>query len=214
MAIDSASVMRACEARDVEGLARMLARAFESDAGYRFLMPDAATREAGLIQFFEGNLRLHLAYRCTHVMVDADGGLMATVTLRPPSGFSISPLTMVRHGLIPFALAHGLGAVKRLLWLKDTYEALEHQTAQGQRHWYVHMMAVRPDLQGKGFGGRLLSHVLADAARTAPDCPIALGTHLAINVRYYQRQGFHVVDERTLTPPGSTPYTVWSMRKG
>lgn len=205
--------MRACEARDVGALAGMLARAFEGDAAYRYLMPDASTREAGLRQFFEGNLRLHLAHRCTHVMVDAEGGLMATVTLRPPRGIAISPLTMLRHGLIPFALAHGIGAVKRMLWLKETYDAVEQQTAQGRPHWYVHMMAVRPDLQGKGLGGRLLRHVLDDAARTEPDCPTVLGTHLPINVTYYQRAGFQVSDERTLTPPGSSPYTLWSMRK-
>ncbi|HEX7478418.1 MAG TPA: hypothetical protein VF331_11470 [Polyangiales bacterium] len=34
---------------------------------------------------------------------------------------------MLRDGLVPFALARGPSAVRRLLWLKNAYDSLERQ---------------------------------------------------------------------------------------
>ena len=93
----------------------MLAHAFANDAAYSFLFPAADTRAAGLLQFFEGNLRTHLPHACTFVALDAAERAIATVTLRPPAGIQISLWTMLRRGLLPFAIAHGGGAVRRLL---------------------------------------------------------------------------------------------------
>jgi ribosomal protein S18 acetylase RimI-like enzyme len=197
-------------AEHVAALAPMLARAFDVDAAYQYLIPDAAKRLAGLTEFFSGNLRVHLPYACTHVSLD-DRGPCATVTLRPPGGVHVSTLTMVRHGLLPFAFAHGRSAVKRLLWLKKTYDALEAEAARGQPHWYVHMMAVRPDQQGRGLGSRLLERMLAETADRVPRLQCVLTTHLRQNLAFYQRAGFEVTDERTLEPPDGSRYTVWSM---
>jgi GNAT superfamily N-acetyltransferase len=191
----------------------MLALAFDTDAAYRYLMPDAQTREAGLRRFFVANLRIHLPVRCTHVMLDASDQVLATVTLRPPRGVAISTLTMLRKGLVPFALEHGRAAVKRLFWLKSAYDALEAEASRRQPHWHVHMMAVRPDLQGQGLGSSLLRHVLDAAARSDAAAPTVLTTHLQANVTYYRRAGFEVSDERTLSPPNAEAYTVWSMRR-
>ncbi|HVU04534.1 MAG TPA: GNAT family N-acetyltransferase [Polyangiaceae bacterium] len=199
-------------ARDIPALAPMLARAFEVDAAYRYLMPDPSTRLAGLTAFFAGNLRTHLPHACTRVSLD-EHGPSATVTLRPPGGVPISTLTMIRHGLLPFAFAHGPSAVKRLLWLKDTYDALEAEAAGGRPHWYVHMMAVRPDRQGRGLGSRLLERMLRETADARTPAQTVLTTHLRENIVFYERAGFELTDERTLEPPGGAPYTVWSMKR-
>lgn len=205
--------IRPCTTQDVDATADMLAHAFEVDEAYRYLMPNAATRTAGLREFFTGNLRVHLGHRCTHVMLDTSERVIATVTLRPPGGVHISKRTMVRHGLLPFAFAHGVAAVKRMFWLKAIYDGLEADAAQRGAHWYVHMMAVHPDHQGRGLGSQLLRYVLDAAHQTDAKAHTVLTTHLETNVTYYRRAGFEVTDQRTLTPPGSHPYTVWSMRK-
>jgi ribosomal protein S18 acetylase RimI-like enzyme len=194
----------------VATLAPMLARAFDLDPAYQYLIPDGATRLTGLTKFFSGNLRTHLPHACTHVSLD-ERGPCATVTLRPPGGVHVSTLTMLRHGLLPFSFAHGHSAVKRLLWLKETYDALEAEAAQRRPHWYVHMMAVRPDHQGRGLGSRLLERMLAETADRATPMQSVLTTHLRQNMAFYQRAGFEVIDERTLEPPDGLPYTVWSM---
>jgi ribosomal protein S18 acetylase RimI-like enzyme len=192
--------------------AAMLASTFDDDAAYRYLFPRAETRARGLADFFARNLRTHLPYRCTYVAYERTGEPLATVTLRPPGGVPISMLTMVRRGLLPFALAHGGGAVKRLLWLKDTYDALEARASRAAPYWHVHMMAVRRDRQGQGVGSALLRRVLEQTVLRTAHAAV-LSTHLPENVVFYRRASFEVIGEEQLTPPGADAYTVWSMRR-
>lgn len=196
------------DASHVSRVASMLAHAFADDAAYAYLFPTPETRIAGLRQFFEGNLRTHLPHACTFVALDANERAIATVTLRPPAGIEISLWTMLRRGLVPFALAHGGAAVRRLFWLKQTYDALEAEAAAHAPRAYVHMMAVAPEHQGRGVGSQLLSRVLRRHAVTQT----VLTTNLPRNVVFYRRHGFEVMSERALNPPDSHAYTVWSMR--
>jgi GNAT superfamily N-acetyltransferase len=211
-----AMIVRALEPADVGATAALLAAAMADDPAYAFLFPRAHTnRGAGLQEFFAGNLRTHLPYRCTYVGVDGHR-VVATVTMRPPEGFSISVLTMIRRGLLPFALAHGRRAVQRLFALKDAYDAIESRLARGDRHWLVHMMGVEPARQGRGLGSRLLESVLeatADSRIAVGAPPALLTTHQERNVIFYQRAGFEVdgVEEVALT--GEPAYRVWRMRR-
>src|SRR5678815_5319297 len=98
--------------------AAILADAMDDDPAYRYLMPTAATRTRGLSDYFARSLRTYLPHRCTYVALDGSD-TSGTVTLRPPGGIDISTLTMIRRGLLPFAVTHGLAAVRRLFALKD-----------------------------------------------------------------------------------------------
>jgi ribosomal protein S18 acetylase RimI-like enzyme len=196
----------------LDATAALLASTFDDDAAYRYLFPRTETRTHGLADFFARNLRTHLPYRCTYVAYERTGEPLATVTLRPPGGVPISVLTMVRRGLLPFALAHGAGAVKRLLWLKDTYDALEERASRAAPYWHVHMMAVRRDRQGQGVGSALLRQVLEQTVLGTAHATV-LSTHLPENVVFYRRAGFEVIGEEQLKPPGAHPYAVWSMRR-
>ncbi len=213
--VDSSMVIRRLEPADIGATAALLAKAMDDDPAYRFLFPREQERPAGLEDFFARHLRTHLPYRCTYVGVMGPT-VVATVTMRPPGGVSISVLTMIRRGLLPFALAHGHRAVRRLLTLKDTYDAIEARLARGERHWLVHMMAVDPCHHGRGLGSHLLSRVLETTmgtATTGAAAPVLLTTHKQRNVVFYQRAGFAVdrVDDVSLM--GDAPYSAWSMRR-
>lgn len=199
-------------AEHLRATAQLLARALDDDPAYAYLMPDPARRRRGLVDFFTGNLKTHIRYRCTRVALDATGRPGATVTLRPLEGVHSSPQRLT-FALTGFAWRHGPGAVRRLLWLKNTYDALELAAARGAPHRYVHMMAVAPERQGCGEGGRLLRDVLAASTAADPRAPAVLTTHRERNVAFYRRAGFEVTDERALHPPGGTPYVVWSMAR-
>jgi len=204
--------VRPLRGEDIPDTAAVLARAMHDDPAYAFLFSDRQRRGAGLCALFAANLRLHLPYACTYVGRDASGRVRSTVTLRPPGGVDTSTIEMLRAGLLPFARSHGLGAVRRLLWLKSAYEAIEFQASRGRLHRLVHMMAVDPDWQGRGRGSALLGTVLALA--TGDGLPVYLTTHTELNVCFYRRAGFDVQCERTLAPPRSAPYPVWTMRMG
>jgi GNAT superfamily N-acetyltransferase len=190
-------------------VATLLAQALESDAAYSYLFPAPSTRAIGLSDFFSRNLRMHLPYACTFVALDAGERAIATVTLRPPSGIEVSLWTLLRRGLLPFAITHGGAAVRRMLWLKRAYDELEVGAAAHAPHAHVHMMAVAPEHQGRGLGSRLLADVLAAHVVTQT----VLTTHLRRNIAFYRRHGFELLSERTLHPPRSHAYPVWSMRR-
>jgi GNAT superfamily N-acetyltransferase len=210
--LDSGHRVVSIRAEHLPAVAALLADAFDVDAAYRYLFPAPATRIAGLTDFFTRNLGTHLAHACTYALTGPQG-VCATVTLRPPAGIHISTLTMIRRGLLPFALTHGAHAVKRLFWLKHTYDELEAEAAQAAPHWYVHMMAVRPDVQGRGLGSRLLERIFSQTADRGARLSTVLTTHMPRNLVFYRRAGFELTGERTLQPPNGAPYTVWSMAR-
>lgn len=129
------------------------------------------------------------------------------MTVRPPGGIRIPGATLLR-GLASLALAHGPGVIRRLLAVKNVYEGLERRASEDQPYWHVHMMAVQPELRGKGVGSHFLHEVLKTTAREA--APIVLTTH---KVRFYQRAGFRVTQDETVAPAGAAPYRVWCMRR-
>ncbi len=191
-------------------MASLLARALGDDPAYGHVLADPGKRTPALAFLFERNLQVHLPYRCTRVLVE-DGVVMATVTVRPPGGVPVSLLTMVRHGLLPFTTRNGVAATRRLLGIVDLYDAIERDMAPGP-HWHVHMMAVEPDRQGRGLGRTLLREVLAETADTM-ELPTVLTTHKERNVVFYRREGFDVLDTRSVSP-GASPYSVWCMGRG
>jgi GNAT superfamily N-acetyltransferase len=186
----------------------------EDDPAYAYLMPDRATRRRGLRDYFARSLRTHLVHHCTYLAMDG-GVASGTVTVRPPGGIHISTLTMIRRGLLPFALAHGMAAVRRLFALKDAYDRLEARLSAGGPHWWVHMMAVDPSKQGRGIGTAFLAGVLATTAdaRGSARLPVLLTTHNERNVQFYRRAGFEVIDVQELALEEAAPYRVWGMRR-
>ncbi len=213
--VDSAMEIRALEPEDIGATAALLAKALDDDPAYNFLFPRGQNRLAGLEDFFARHLGTHLPYRCTYVGV-VGPAVVATVTMRPPGGVSITVLTMIRRGLLPFAYAHGMRAIRRLLILKDTYDAIEARLARGERHWLVHMMAVDPACQGRGVGSHLLQFVLdatVDAGTVGAQPPALLTTHKERNVVFYERAGFEVDDVEDVSLMGNASYSVWRMRR-
>lgn len=207
--------VRLLESADIPATAALLAAAMDDDPAYGFLFPRVAERARGLRDLFARNLRMHLPYRCTTVLTDGLA-VVGTVTVRPPEGFAITLLTMLRRGLVPYGLAHGASAVRRLLVLKSTYDGIETRLAAGAPHWLVHMMAVEPSRQGHGLGSRLLEQVLATTAdsRRAPEAPpTLLTTHKERNVVFYERAGFELMDVRSVSMLDEPPYRVWSMAR-
>ena len=199
--------------RRVHAVAAILADAMDDDPAYRYLMPNALTRADGLREYFARSLRTYLPHRCTYMALDAEGA-SGTVTIRPPGGLEISTWTMIRRGLLPFAITRGIAAVRRLFALKDAYDRIEARLSGGRPHWYVHMMAIDPRKQGRGVGSMLIANALATTA-DADDTryPVLLTTHKERNVAFYRRAGFEVIDRHELALDGAPPYSVWGMRR-
>ena len=208
-----ARVLRALQEPQIVPVAALLADAFVDNTAYGFLFPELVSRKKKLADFFARNLTTHLPYRCTFVWAPAPDEVFATVTLRPPSGVPVSIWTMIRRGLLPFAMRNGGGAVRRLFYLIEQTERIDKEASSGRAHWHVHMMAVRPDRQGSGIGTRLLSDVFAaDGGPSASQHPISLTTERPENLRFYSRLGFELQREYQLGGLiGGQSFRTWTM---
>lgn len=65
-----------------------------------------------------------------------------------------------------------------------------HTTAAAGRHWYVYILAARPEVQGQGHGSALLAAVASMAE--VDGVPVYLETAGEANRDYYMRRGFAV----------------------
>jgi ribosomal protein S18 acetylase RimI-like enzyme len=59
------------------------------------------------------------------------------------------------------------------------------------RAWYLSIVGITPQAQGRGLGSQLLLPTLADADAAGADC--YLETFSARNIRFYERLGFHTL---------------------
>jgi ribosomal protein S18 acetylase RimI-like enzyme len=148
-------------------------------------LPDAERRARSLPRLIALNVR----YAMYHGQVYATPGMEGAAVWLPPGASPVHFGGMLRVGALMAPLTVSWSALRRLA-------ALEAQTALLQRehapmpHWYLSQIGVEPDLQGRGFGGKLLKPLLArmDAKRV----PCYLETSRERNVAFYQRFGFAV----------------------
>ena len=75
----------------------------------------------------------------------------------------------------------------------DKYMENKHKELVPNKHWYLVVLAVDPQHQGKGYASRLLNEMLSEIDEEGLPC--YLETDGEKNVSMYQHFGFEVVDE-------------------
>ena len=181
----------------------MLARAFYDDPLSVYLAPNDAKRARVLPWLYERIVRYGAMY---------DGELLTTggidgVAVWLPPGLSHTPITrLVRAGLALTPLKFGLGALGRFM-NANYVEQLRAKLAP-EPHWYLWVIGVEPERQGRGLGGSLVEPMIvrADAERM----PCYLETHKERNVAFYQKHGYNVVHSGHV-PKGGPAF--WCMKR-
>ena len=184
------------------GSERLMARAFFNDPLFRYVLPEAETRQKRL----PGLFRLNLRYGCMFGELFSLPGQGLAIWL-PPGKTRITVRRALQAGMWLAPLMVGLRAVMGLARLNTTSEQLHAQFAP-DLHWYLFLLGVDPDSQGQGLGGELLKPILARADATRMPC--YLETNNPSSVRFYQKHGFGVVAERQTISAG---FILWSMRR-
>ena len=167
----------------------VLARAFQGDPAWTWLLPDDGRRRDVLPWLFR------LGFDVTAADVwGTEGELRGVARWLPPgrAPVRIGPtlralaLTPLRLGSVtmPF-LAYGRAV-----------EALRSAAAPGP-HWYLAGIGVDPGHRRQGIGSALLGPGLQAASEAR--LPAVLLTNLEANLHFYEEHGFHVVRE-TRTP--------------
>jgi GNAT superfamily N-acetyltransferase len=187
--------VRAARIDDAPTLDGVLADAFLDDPINVHLVPDEARRDVAL--------RRGMGHVLRHTYVP-NGGAWTTDELEgvamwgKPDDPKPSALEQLRE-LPAFAAAFG----RRLPRAMRAFGTVEKRRPS-EPHWFLDLLAVRRDRQGRGIGSALVNAGLTQAGRT--DAPAFLVTSNDRNVPFYERLGFDVIEEYTIGP-----VRVWSM---
>jgi ribosomal protein S18 acetylase RimI-like enzyme len=179
-----------------------LERAFANDPMFVWMFPDPSRRSRALRHL--NRVPLRYALRSGRVTAANDGGAVA---IWIPPGHTMTFGGMLRSGMIGSALGMGLRPFVQFMRANEAMAKVHHQHVP-EPHWYLLIVGVDPELQGRGLGSALVKEglKLADEA----GCPCYLETSDERNLAFYQRLGFVVIATAPLGPgwpPG------WAMRR-
>jgi len=167
-----------------------LVLAFQDDVIKRTLAPAVKNRAPLTRWVFEGVVRYCAVYGEVHATPNAEGvacwiapGKSATSTWGSLRSWNMFPG--------PFVLA-GSRVMRAFFEMQDFVNA-QHKRLMHSPHWYLWALAVRPECQGQGHGGRLLAPMMARADRECLPC--YLETQTEQNVAFYIRRGFVVAHQ-------------------
>lgn len=184
--------------------AETLARAFEFDPGFEWVLPEPTTRRRRLQHVF-GSAVAH----CDRVGAIADfDGSAAVGIWSTRATMQIGLLDAVRTGsaALPFRL--GVRSMARLQRYEGEGDDLVRGSIPGD-FAYLMALGVDPDRRGEGLGRRVIDLVGAQA-ESAGHRRLALRTENGSNVAMYRHLGFDLVGNGIAKSSG---LEVWVMEK-
>jgi GNAT superfamily N-acetyltransferase len=187
----------------IEPASEALARAFINDPDLVQFVPDEHKRAKLLPHIF----RVELCYGVKHGEVYASPGMEGIAMWLPSTATDMRLWTLIRCG----GLALLLKVNWRLLCHLEREEAFSsrlHKRLAPFPHWYLALLGVDPEFQGKGFASRLLKPMLTQLE--AEGLPCYLET-IEKYVPMYQHLGFRVIHETVLPSSGDK---MWVLLKG
>jgi RimJ/RimL family protein N-acetyltransferase len=187
------------QATSIQGdaLAKTLARAFQSEPAFSYIVPDAAKRHTALDRAFPMFVREDMAKGVAYATPKADA-----VTLWRAPGQAHDSLWDTIRLLPTFVAALGSG-----LFRGERVARFIDQHLPKEPVWYLHFAGCDPAHQGKGMGG---AAIRAGLARADDDrIPAYLETADPKNLGIYTALGFEPVHEWNV--PGGPHF--WGMQR-
>jgi GNAT superfamily N-acetyltransferase len=169
--------------------AEVLARAFHDDPVTTFMVPDPDERTRLLPALYVA--AAGLAERFGEGFVTEPEVLGAALWF-PPGRTQLGPEEFQAVGGGDLARRLPRGAFGRFASVMAYLDGLRRRDVP-RPHWYLSVLGVEPEVQGRGIGGILLQPILerCDSA----GLPSYLETQKQRNVPFYERHGFRVVVE-------------------
>ena len=172
------------------GALETVVAAFAADPLVRWWFPDDATYPDLASRFFGVLLDTRLEGGEVWA-VEIDGTVAAVSMWVPPGGNLIGPdVAGARYNDVVAGLP--APSAERIAATDEVIDEL----LPTEPHWYLGVLATRPDHRNAGLGTLVCGPVFAAADRAG--VAIALETAPSVNVAYYTRRGFSVLHEAEL----------------
>lgn len=173
------------EPGQVDAVSAMLARAFQNDPAWAWVLPDAQRRSALLPWLFRMNFEVTEAQVWT-----TPGEIAGCARWLPPGRPEIHVARMLRALFAtPLRVRE---ATSRFLAYGRAVEAMR-TGAVPEPHWYLAGIGVDPARRRAGIGTALMQPGLDASERD--DVPCALLTNNEGNLAFYEGHGFEVIRE-------------------
>ena len=189
---------------DMKKVCKVAGDAFENDPTMVFAYPDEKVRKQnspyGFYMLYNYGIKYGLAYATSK-------NLEGITIWLPPDKTYPSTWTMMRYGgfYVMRKIGLKLKVMKRTMKVFN-YEEERHKHYVPYDHWYFQNIAVKPEEQGKGYGGLLISTMLKTIE--SDGLPIYVETNTEKSVSIYQKYGFEII-EHTIIPETDVP--LWCM---
>jgi GNAT superfamily N-acetyltransferase len=183
---------------DAEALGDVLARAFAADPGFSHVLPNERDRTERLRVFFETELH---SVALPRGLVWTTEELVGAAVWGAPDEWRVKITASLREG--PAMLRAFGSRLPLALWSRIRMDAKHPKRPP---HWYLAVMGVAPEWQGKGLGTALMQPGLDEI--DAASLPAYLESSTPRSRALYERNGFEVTGELSL-PRGGPP--VWLM---
>ncbi len=167
-----------------------LSKAFFADPYYACIMPNEQKRLSQL-QWW---MRIMLNYGFKNGRIYTAHAYKGVVIWLGPDKPTLNNFKLAVSGLIFCPLKIGIKNCIRMLDISVKWEKI-HQN-QNKRHYYLLIIGVDPELQGKGIGSLLVKDILSKADCEKLDCH--LETMTAKNVMFYERHGFKAIHNQSI----------------
>ena len=188
----------------IKPVSRMLSRAFKDEL--KDIFPDPEERRVKEPLVNEFLIRRDYSYSRTFITsLQLEGVIIwAHSDIRAKRTF----WRILTSGAIWQAIKIGRKALRKMQAF-DQYVERKHKELAPAKHWYLAVLAVDPQHQGKGYGSKLLNEMLSKIDEDGLPCYVE--TEGEKNVSMYQRFGFKVIDEFTV--PNTTEKLVAMLRE-
>ena len=195
---DGSDIVKVGEGQ-IREVAQALAKAFYDDPIMSWIFPDDARRMERLVNGFELYVRRVWLPHDESYTTDRVAGVCCWMP--PPDAWHMSIPAQLR--LLP-AMARMAG--RDLPRLMKTLNAMESAHPR-EPHFYLPMIGVDPQWQGKGFGAALMRPVLERCDREESSAYLEATTPR--NRALYERNGFEFIEELKVAKDAPPMWRMW-----
>jgi ribosomal protein S18 acetylase RimI-like enzyme len=190
---------------DIMRASKVLADAFQRDPLWKKICEREPDLKKRLSLVFEVSVRYCLKYGEVYAPSEALEGVMGFV---PGEYADMNIRHMIRSGSMGSAIRIGLNAAKRMAPIFKLVNEDRRKHMAGHTFLHLSVVGVTTDLQGKGFGRKLIDEAIGKSEQER--LHLYLETETEENVKMYEHFGFRLLNRINL-PIVNLP--MWEMVK-